>query len=91
MVIATIVLSVFTWDTSNGLQLLKDKLQTFLICELGHHNSSNPCIFSDPDSLVYDLLQIMAYLLLHLLPVVNLLYVVNIQELKNLWKNMPDI
>ena len=65
-------------------------LQRFLFCELGSHNSSNPCKTSDNDSIgsMVLFIQVFAIFLFSLFPYVNLVYAVNIQELKELWKKL---
>ena len=84
VVIAVFTLTSFTLLTRNSTQFVSSVEQNFL-CEQGGHNPSNPCSLSDIESLSYPAVNTLTYILIALLPFVNLLYTVNIQELKELW------
>ena len=64
-------------------------LLKFLFCELRSHNSSDQCKYFDLDNLfTINIIGILTFLMFSLIPFVNLVYAVNIQELKKLWKKL---
>ena len=64
----------------------KDIFERYFLCEQGGHNPSNPCSHSEIEDLHYPSLEILVNTFESLFPVVNLMYVVNIQELKEVWR-----
>ena len=84
VVLAVVALTVLTMASRNSSQLVKSILRYFF-CEQGGHNPSSPCSRSDIEHLGHPSIEALSYILLALLPVVNLLYAVNIAELKELW------
>ena len=89
MLVAAIILSAVTWQIRISSDEITN-LQKFLFCELGSNNSSNQCKYSDLDDIdiVYITHRIFSFLMFSLIPFVNLVYAVNIQELKELWKRL---
>ena len=71
---------------SKNAAKLFDDVQEYFCCELGGHNPGNPCSRSKIGNLSDLGLEILLYILLALFPVVNLIYAVNVQELKELWR-----
>ena len=61
-----------------------ESIQTYFFCEQGGHNASNPCSRSEIENRNHPSLEVLASLMVAIFPVVNLLYAVNIQELKEL-------
>ena len=84
VVLAVVGLSVFTIGTTGSSRLVKGILRYFF-CEQGGHNPSSPCSRSDVENMSLVSMQALSHILLAFLPVVNLLYAVNIAELKELW------
>ena len=82
--LAAIALTSFTLSTRNAPLFVKT-VQRYFFCEHGGHNPSKPCIRSDFEKLAYPSVSTLSFICLALYPVVNLLYAVNIQELKDLW------
>ena len=85
MLVAAIILSAVTWQ----IRISSDEItniQKFFFCELGSHNSSNQCKYSGLDNIdsVHIIYRVFSFLMFSLIPFVNLVYAVNIQELKEL-------
>ena len=83
MVFAVIFIVYFTLSARNASMLAKS-LQKYFFCEQGGHNPRNPCSRSEIEDLTYPSLEIMSNIFQALFPVVTMIYVVNIQELKAL-------
>ena len=70
-----------------------DSFQKNFVCVQASDNLGNPCSDSDIERNIFTLMGILSYILMALFPVVNLLYIVNIQELKKFWtkahRSMP--
>lgn len=81
VLLASVSLTAFTISTRN-LAHFAELLGDYFSCEIGGHNSSNPCSRSEFEALSNAGLAGSAYILLGLFPIVNLLYAVNVQELK---------
>lgn len=81
VLLAVIALTAFTLSTKNLSQSVKFILKHF-DCERDGHNTSNPCSRSEFEELNNAALTTFSYILLGLFPIVNLVYAVNIQELK---------
>ena len=84
VVLSVVGLSVFTIGTRGSSRLMKGLLRYFF-CEQGGHNPSSPCSRSDIENMSYLSMDALSHVLLAFLSVVNLLYAVNIAELKELW------
>ena len=85
-VVLTVIFLVNLILSATNATKLKESLQRYFFCEQGGYNPSNPCNRSDIEDLTYPSLEIMSNILQAMFPVVNMIYVVNIQELKNLWR-----
>ena len=85
MVMGVLVITAYTVNSRNNSNYLSN-FQKFLFCEQGSHISSNPCINSGHEGFGLMFIQMLSGVLLGFLPLVNMVYVVNIQELKDLWK-----
>ena len=83
MVLAVISLTVLTLFSRNSSQLV-ESIRKYFICEQGGQNLNNPCNRSDINRLSNPWVSTLSYITLSLFPVMNLLYTVNIQELKKL-------
>ena len=68
-----------------------DDFQNYFICEQGGHNLGNPCSGSDIVSETYTLVKLFPLVLGSMFPFLNLLYIVNIQELKKLWTKVHGL
>ena len=82
VILATVALTAFTLSTRNSSSIIKG-IQKYFLCEQGGHNSSSPCSrdferHSNPS------VTTLAYVLLGLFPAVNLIYAVNMKELKEM-------
>ena len=88
---AATIITLNTLDLRIGPHFTNN-LQKFLFCELGRHNSSNTCKISDNGKIgsIFVFLEVFAILLFSLFPYVNLVFAVNIQELKELWKKLTQ-
>ena len=86
MVLAVVALTAFTLSTRNNALFARD-VQVYFFCEQSGHNPSSPCSRSFIGELTYPSVTTSSYILLAISPVVNLVYAVDIQELKQLWKN----
>ena len=64
---------------------LLGSIQKYFTCEQGGHNPNNPCSRSDIDNMLYPL-DTLGFMMFSLFPVITLLYVINIQELKEFWR-----
>ena len=84
MVLAVTSITTFILNTTNAVQLL-ESIQRYFFCEQGGHNPSNPCSSSDIVRNSYPWITCLSNFLLAMLPVVNLVYAVRIQELQTLW------
>ena len=88
---AAVIITLLTLNIRMGSHITNNS-QRFLFCELGSQNSSNLCKISDHDSIgsMFVFLNVLALFLFSLFPYVNLVYAVNIQELKELWKKLKQ-
>ena len=68
-----------------------DDFQNYFICEQRGNNLSNPCSGFGVVSDTYTLVQLLPHFLGSMFPFVNLLYIVNIQELKKLWTKVHGL
>ena len=85
MILSVISLTSFTLFSRSSSQLIESVKRNF-ICEQEGRNRSNPCSRSDIEDLGNPSVKTLSFILLALLPVVNLLYAVSIQDLKEFWK-----
>lgn len=81
VLLAVIALTAFTLSTKNFPKTIR-LFAEYFNCERNGHNSSNPCSRSEFERLNNATLTSFSYILLGLFPIVNLIYAVNIQELK---------
>lgn len=84
VLLAAIALTTFTISTRDS-GVLAEKVFSYFKCEQNGHNSSSPCSRSEFGATKSAGLTTVSYILLGLFPVVNLIYAVNIQELKERW------
>ena len=84
VVLASVALTSFTLSIRNLPSFLR-KLQTYFLCEQRGHDPSNPCsrVFQEQS---YPLLATASFILLGMFPVVNMLYAVNLRDLKEILK-----
>lgn len=68
--------------TTNNLPQKAMALLEYFSCEQGGHNSSAPCPRSKFESFNYPVLTTLAYVLLALFPTANLVYTLNVSELR---------
>ena len=85
MLVQLVSVTGLTVYTKNTPQLLEN-IEKYFICEQGGHNPSNPCSRSNVDKWSNPFLDAVGYFVLAFFPFVNLIYVVNIGELKELWR-----
>jgi len=78
---SSIFLTEFTLSTRNSDNLISG-IQIYFLCEQGGIDPDNPC---SRDYLVnlYPSISTLSYVLLALFPVVNLIYAINLKELKD--------
>ena len=81
VLLAVISLSAFTLATKNLPKTVR-LFAEYFNCERNGHNTSDPCSRLEFERLNNATLASFAYILLGLFPIVNLIYAVNIQELK---------
>ena len=84
VVLAVLALTAFTLGTRHAPTFVKN-VQRYFFCEQRGHNPSMPCNRMDFEKHTFPFVTTLSYISLALFPVVNLLYAVNIQELKELW------
>ncbi len=82
IVLAVVALTTFTLTTRNDEVTVK-RIFLYFVCEQKGHNPDDPCSRSDFEELTYPAWTTMSYILLGMFPIVNLIYAVNIQELKD--------
>ena len=63
-----------------------DSVEKHFLCEQGGHNPSHPCNHSDIENQTYPSLIIFVFVVFAMLPAINMVYVVNIKELKEFWR-----
>ncbi len=83
VVLATEALVTYTISTNNSANILKE-LEKYFFCQQKGHNPESPCSLSEIEKLTYPSLTILSYVLLELLPVVNLILIINIKEVKTI-------
>lgn len=81
VVLAVISLTSFTMSTRDASAIATHTLEYFL-CEQGGHNPETPCSRAAIDEMTDPVISTMSYILLGLFPIVNLVYALNVQELK---------
>ena len=86
MVLSIVALTSFTVITKNTT-LVVNGIQRYLFCEQSGHNSSNPCDFKEVEKLTNPIGLTLAFILLMMFSMVNLIYIVSIEELKKLWRS----
>ena len=84
MVLSVVDLTSYTNVARNG-PVLRESVQRYFFCEQTGRDSSKPCNRSEFENMTNAAETTLSYILLiAIFPVVNLLYIVNIQELKEL-------
>ena len=84
LVVAVINLTTLTLSGRNT-SVVANNLQKYFFCEQGGFNPSNPCSLPN-DIYHHPYISSLGHILLSLLPIVNLIYAVNIKELKEVWR-----
>ena len=82
VVLASVALTAFTLSIRNSSNFITS-IQQYFLCEQGGHDSSSPCS-RDYISQSFPSLTTLSYILLGLFPVVNLIYAMNLKELKEM-------
>ena len=85
MLLASIALTSFTISTKNS-DILQEKLISYFFCELGGHDPDQPCDRSQFEQENSPVISTLSYILLGLFPIGNLVYALNISELKEICK-----
>ena len=81
VILGVIVLITFSFATRNDGRLLEE-LTGYFTCELPGIDPQNPCDRSRYQSLLNPELNCFSYVLLGIFPVVNLIFAVNVEEIK---------
>ena len=81
------VLTTFTIATRNS-ELFVEELLNYFACEGKGNDPNNPCDRNTFRQLSYPWLSAVSFVLLYVLPFVNLVYVLNIKELKEKLKTL---
>ena len=81
VILGVIVLITFSFATRNDDRLLEE-ITGYFTCELPGIDPQNPCDRSRYQSLLNPELNCISYILLGLFPVVNLIFAVNAEEIK---------
>ena len=84
------VLTTFTITTRNS-ELFVEELLNYFACEGRGNDPSNPCDRNTFRQLTYPWLTVVSYMLIYMIPVVNLVYVLNIKELKEKFNIMKTL
>ena len=84
LVAAVVNLTILTLFARNA-SVVANNLQKYFFCEQGGFNPSNPCSLPN-DIYNQPYISSLGHILLSLLPIVNLIYAVNIVELKEVWR-----
>ena len=82
VVLAAVALTGFTLSTRNNSQFIMD-IQKYFLCEQSGCNSNRPCRINY-NRYSYPSMTLLGYVLLGLFPVVNLIYAINLTELKEI-------
>ena len=83
-------LTSFTIITRNS-ELFVEELLKYFACEGRGNDPNNPCDRNTFRQLTYPWLTAVSYMLLYMLPAVNLVYVLNIKELKEKFNIMKTL
>lgn len=86
IILATVALTTFTVVTRNASNYIKN-IQRYFLCEQGGYDPNNPCSH-DFRRQSYPSLTTLSYVLLGLFPVVNLIYAINLKEMKEIFQKM---
>ena len=84
VVLTVFALTAFTMFTRNAPRLVSS-IQRYFICERRGHDPNNPCSRSGIADGNNHFMDTLSFLLVAFFPVVNLVYAVNVRELKELW------
>ena len=86
VMLSVVDLTTYTMIARNS-PVLRESLQRYFFCEQSGRDSSKPCNRSEFENMTNASGITLSYiLLLAVFPVVNLVYIVNIQELKEIWR-----
>lgn len=88
IVLSTVALTAFTLSTRDTPAFVRN-IGLYFLCEQRGHDPENPCsrdYIKNSDSV----LTMLSYVLLSLFPVVNLIYAINIRELKEFMQKMKS-
>ena len=72
---------------ARNAELFEARLENYFFCELSGHDPNNPCDRKSFSEISYPDLTVLAFALLGIFPVVNMVYAVNIKELKEKFRN----
>ena len=81
VILATESLTAFTLSTRNAPRILEE-VEKYFFCEQGGRDPNNLCSRSEIERLTTPSLSTLSYVLLGLLPLVNLFFIANIHEIK---------
>ena len=77
-------------DFLRKADLFENELMKYFTCELNGHDPLNPCDRSAIEGIEPDGLSIMVYIVGGVFPVVNLIFVISIQDTKRQFKFLRD-
>ena len=81
VILAVVALTTFTISTRNG-DLTARRIFEYFTCEQNGHDPDEPCSRSNFEELTNPAWTTLSYMLLGMFPIVNLIYAVNVEELK---------
>ncbi len=82
IVLVAVALSSLTISTRN-IETLQEALVKYFSCEQDGLDQNNPCSQNDIEKLLHPYLRAFSYVFLGLFPVFNMIYIVNVQEMRN--------
>ncbi len=80
-ILLTFVLVTFTLNIKYTDEFVASISKLF-VCELNGYNPDNPCSRSDINRFQYPWLSAVSYIIFGSLPIVNLIYAINIEDMK---------
>ncbi len=86
IILSSIALTAFTLSTRNAPFIVRN-IGLYFLCEQSGHDPAHPCI-RDHHQYSYQYLSTLSYVLLSLFPVVNLIFTINLKELKDFLKKV---
>ena len=87
VLLSVVAITSFALGTRNASPFVKN-IQRYFFCEQSGHDPNNPCSRSEFEKLSNPSITTLSYILLAIFPVINLVFVVNIQELKQSWRRL---